>query len=105
MDSTAQSEIRERLKLKLIQKTGESEENVLFLLDGAIKSALTLTNRKGLIPELEPVIEELSLIMHNREGEEGESLRKEGSLEIRRNELPELLHRQILNLRLAKIAF
>lgn len=105
MDSIAQSEIRERLKLKLIQKTGESEENVLLLLDGAIKSALTLTNRKRLIPELEPVIEELSLIMHNREGEEGESLRKEGSLEIRRNELPGLLHRQILNLRLAKIAF
>lgn len=91
------------LKQGLIEKTAESEEKIEALIKNAVQSALTLTNRTHLTRELGPIIEELSLIMHNREGEEGESLRREGSLEIRRKELPEILYRQITALRIARL--
>lgn len=69
----------EKLKMRL----PDVNDNLLTqLLEDAENDILDYTNRNILLPRMEPLQRELSIIYYNRLGSEGEASRSEGGISV-----------------------
>lgn len=93
----------EALIQELAKRTGESEETLRPIAEDARQICLTLCARQRMTDALLPVIKEIALVMYAGLGREGETQRQEGTLQIRREDLPPRVRRQIQSLRLGRI--
>lgn len=75
----------EKLKLRL---PDVDDKLLMQLLEDAENDILDYTNRNVLLPRMEPLQRELSIIYYNRLGSEGESSRSEGGISVS-YEMPE----------------
>lgn len=84
---------------------GEAPDDALLetLLAHAESTLLALTHRRTVPPAMRPLQLRLAVIRYNRLGAEGESQRREGSLAVQTEELPDSLMKEIRAFRVARV--
>lgn len=89
---------------KLKKLTGESDEELLFLLlEEAEAFVLSYTNRTKLVSGLDKAVRDLAVIALNRMGTEGESSRSGAGESYNFNDAPKQIYDVLNRYRLARI--
>ncbi len=96
------TELLPRLRLSLPGQNGAADSLLLELLQQAEGLILAYTGRDALPMALESAQIMLAVVLYNRLGTEGESIRREGGALMHFEALPRLIEAQLKPYRLAK---